>query len=194
VKRITICTRTFCVRESIKEMIAAQDDSESGNETLSVFAFEGPWISSREFSRLAQCRSDRILVMGKHVTLCFLSAILNSDKIKYVNLDEQLNKLAEVMRMVLGNQCQFSVLRGKGRFHSRALSHREYRVIEMYINGMSASDIARKLGRTVMTIYSIKSHGMSKLGITSDFGLVNHWSIIQRRALDNNNYRHNLPY
>ncbi|CAG2158957.1 response regulator transcription factor [Cupriavidus numazuensis] len=51
---------------------------------------------------------------------------------------------------------------------ARQLSPRETEVVRMYVNGMSTSEMARHLHRSINTISTQKTNAMRKLGVSND--------------------------
>lgn len=54
------------------------------------------------------------------------------------------------------------------RHSSRSLSPRETEVVRMYVNGMTTTEVARYLHRSVNTVSTQKTNAMRKLGLSND--------------------------
>lgn len=63
------------------------------------------------------------------------------------------------------------VLEADGGGSGRALSRREAEVLRLFVSGLTVTEIARRLNRSVKTVSHQKMGAMAKLGLRSDLEL-----------------------
>ncbi|MGL4203927.1 MAG: hypothetical protein ACRCTT_21110 [Enterobacter roggenkampii] len=154
-------------------------EMEQGYEELSIFVFEGGWLTLKEFSILEKCASKRILIITEKKAMEFLSAMLLSNNISYVLINIGMNELTETIKYFIRDLP--STTNNQPPSSSQVFSYLERRILSLYIKEVPSTNIASRVGKSAKQIYSIKKSTMSKMGLVSDAELVSYWDIISYR-------------
>jgi len=178
VQNINIYTRTHYTLESLNNIISNLDYMKESKELISIFSFEGTFVTLQEFYMLKRCMTGRILVLAENATIIFLASILSSERIKYIRLGVSFQLLKEEVKSLLNERYDFPVSFEKEVLSPSNLSLKEYSVLQLYIKGLSITQISKIFNLSVKTIYATKNHAMCKIGVNSDAGLLYNWDII----------------
>ncbi|RKQ41274.1 hypothetical protein [Enterobacter sp. R1(2018)] len=181
-ENISVYTKTIYTFEAVKYLIDRLSSKGEENEKLAIFVFENSWVSINEFLALKYCLADRILIIGQKKTINFLGSSLRSNKYYYINFEGGMCFLFAGMKDFIvnrgGRTCSlFPVSKHPG---VKELTAQEYKVMSMYIGGLSVQHISSIVGLSIKRVYAIKNYGMRKKGLWSDAALVRHWEIITR--------------
>ena len=169
---MTVCAEAADITEAMRKMEASHPDV-----VIVDISLEGEsGIELIEHIR-ARWPSVKMLVSSAHDERVFAGRVLRAGAMGYVSKREALTKIVEALRQVLRGEVYLSpqmatallqrVAMGKSMDHDpvEALSNRELQVFEMIGQGLTVSEIARKLQVSPKTVESHRESAKMKLNL-----------------------------
>ena len=120
-----------------------------------------------------------VIVLSMHTDISYVGRVLALGIKGYLIKDETLDQLVEAIRIVKNGGEFFSPRvttatppkPGQQKHENDSLTTREIEVLSLIASGLTSSEIATKLGRSLKTVESHRSNILKKLGLTNVAGL-----------------------
>lgn len=136
-----------------------------------------------EIQRIILANDEAEMRLVNHLTPYRLHGILNKSACRLV-LQEHLLQLLD--NSYQANECSLSQKQG---MYSQILSPTEHTILRYMSYGYSLPEIATQLELNIKTIRAHKFNAMTKLGVSSDMGLLSAADILMRLSANNDDAR-----
>lgn len=183
---------TVGIRKKLEAASGISVVAEASNPTMLMEALErAPCdVLVTDFSMPCDERPDGLVMLrsihGKYPKLhmvvltmlenkALVKSILNSGALVVVSKRYELSRFPEIVVAAFHGRCSSPYYDAKGPMllspmegPDIPLSPRELEVLRLYVNGMSITELALHLNRSIKTVSTQKSNVMRKLGLVSD--------------------------
>ena len=198
--KLVIADDHAIVREGIKRILSLTDDLQvmgeaaNGAEVMQhvrstvfdvlVLDLSMPGRTGIELIKLVHCEKPRlrILVLSMHEELQYAVRAIKSGASGYLTKDSAPSQLIHVVRKIAGGgvfisadvaeQLATGAIPGTSFATHEKLSDREFEVFRLIADGMSVTDIAKRLNLSAKTISTHKANLMQKMGFHNQSELI----------------------
>ena len=139
-----------------------------------------------DMTRIILANDEAEVALIKHLSPTYIHGVLS----KSIILPDLQRSMLELLReAALGNKCTEA---SSIQIECRSLSPTESMILRYMTYGYSLMEISQRLGRSIKTIRAHKFNAMTKLGVSSDAGLLSAADLLVSLPDRNNAFRRSL--